>query len=456
MKKRFAIILAAGKGTRMKSKRYKVLHEVCGKPMIQHIVDQVKESNIDQTIVVVGHGAEEVKRQLGNEVSYVFQKEQLGTGHAVMQAAPLLLNEEGTTIVLCGDTPLLKKSTIDALIKEHESKGAKATILTAEADDPTGYGRIIRSHDGSVEKIVEHKDASEAELKVTEINTGTYCFDNKALFTALQNVNNDNAQGEYYLPDVIEILQKRGEIIAAYVTPDFNETIGVNDRIALSKAEQYMRERINEQLMKNGVTLIDPTNTYIGANVKIGADTIIYPGCVISGDTIIGEGCTIGPHSEIYASKIGNETVIKQSVVHDSEVGNKVSIGPFSHLRPKTSLRDNVRIGNFVELKKASMGEGSKASHLSYLGDAEIGDYVNIGCGSITVNYDGKNKYLTKIEDGAFIGCNSNLIAPVTIGKSAYIAAGSTITDDVPDNSLAIARQRQTTKENYYKNSEEN
>lgn len=451
MKKRFSIILAAGKGTRMKSKRYKVLHEVCGKPMVQHVVDLIKGNKMDKTIVVVGHGAEEVKEQLGNDVSYVYQEEQLGTGHAVMQAAPLLLDEEGTTLVLCGDTPLIKQHTIEALINEHESKNAKATILTARADDPTSYGRIVRASDGAVEKIVEQKDATAAELQINEINTGTYCFDNKALFQALRSVNNNNAQGEYYLPDVIEILQKQGEIIAAYETADFYETIGINDRVALSKAEQYMRERINEQLMKDGVTIIDPQTTYVSTDVKVGADTIIYPGCVISGDTVIGEGCIIGPHTEIHMSKIGNDTVIKQSVVHQSEIGNNVSIGPFSHLRPQTSLSDHVRIGNFVELKKASFGEGSKASHLSYLGDAEIGNHVNVGCGSITVNYDGKNKYVTKIEDGAFIGCNSNLIAPVTIGEKAYIAAGSTITDDVPKDSLAIARQRQTTKENYMK-----
>ncbi|WP_096186148.1 bifunctional UDP-N-acetylglucosamine diphosphorylase/glucosamine-1-phosphate N-acetyltransferase GlmU [Evansella halocellulosilytica] len=449
MNKRFAVILAAGKGTRMKSDLYKVLHPVCGKPMVQHIVDQLSKCSVEKTIAVVGHGAEMVKEQLGENIEYALQEEQLGTGHAVLQAEESLQGQEGKTVVLCGDTPLLTKETIEALIDEHEKKGAKATVLTASADDPTGYGRVIRNGDGSVEKIVEHKDASEEERLVQEINTGTYCFDNRTLFEALKYVNNDNVQGEYYLPDVIEILQKQGEVIAAYMTKDFNESMGINDRVALSRAEKAMRARINEKLMREGVTLIDPDQTYVSADAKIGKDTVIYPGTIIKGDVTIGEWCTIGPHTEIFNSTISNGTEIKQSVVHDSEVGQNVSIGPFSHLRPQTKLGNDVRVGNFVELKKMSMGNGSKASHLSYLGDAEVGEQVNVGCGSITVNYDGKKKYLTKIEDGAFIGCNSNLIAPVTVGKEAYIAAGSTITDDVPGEALAIARGRQTNKEGY-------
>ncbi|MBU9710162.1 bifunctional UDP-N-acetylglucosamine diphosphorylase/glucosamine-1-phosphate N-acetyltransferase GlmU [Evansella tamaricis] len=448
MNKRFAVILAAGKGTRMKSDLYKVLHPVCGKPMVQHVVDQLKGCHVEKTITVVGHGAEMVKDQLGQEVSYVLQENQLGTGHAVIQAESILSEEEGTTVVLCGDTPLLTKDTINALIEEHEGVQAKATVLTAISDDPTGYGRIIRSNEGNVEKIVEHKDATDMEREVKEINTGTYCFDNKSLFQALKRVGNDNVQGEYYLPDVIEILKGQGEVIAAYQTPDFSETIGVNDRVALSMAESVMKMRINEQLMRDGVTLVDPENTYITLDTSIGRDSVIHPGCVIKG-SVLGERCVVGPHSEIENSKVGDDTTIKQSVVHDSEIGDHVSIGPFSHLRPKTQLGNRVRVGNFVELKKTVMGEGSKASHLSYLGDAIIGDDVNVGCGSITVNYDGKNKYLTTVESGAFIGCNSNLIAPVTIGKGAYVAAGSTITDNVPGDSLAIARTRQTNKEGY-------
>jgi bifunctional UDP-N-acetylglucosamine pyrophosphorylase / glucosamine-1-phosphate N-acetyltransferase len=449
MKNRYAIILAAGQGTRMKSRLYKILHSVCGKPMVQHVVDQVSQVGVDRTVVVVGHGAEKVKEQLGDEITYVLQEEQLGTGHAVMQAETLLKDKEGVTVVLCGDTPLITKETIESLIMYHEQHNAKATILTAKASDPTGYGRIVRDRQGAVQRIVEHKDASNEERSITEINTGTYCFDNVALFKALRHVGNKNVQGEYYLPDVVEILQRQSELIAAYQTDSFDETLGVNDRVALASAEEIMRKRINETHMRNGVTLTDPNNTHIGAEVMIGTDTIIKPGTMITGKTVIGSDCEIGPNTEIIDSYVGDRTTIKQSVVSKSEIGNEVNIGPFAHIRPDSQIGDEVKIGNFVEIKKSMFGKGSKASHLSYIGDAEVGSNVNLGCGSITVNYDGKNKFLTKIEDGAFVGCNSNLIAPVTIGKDAYIAAGSTITNDVPENALAIARERQIVKNEY-------
>ncbi|SDO59566.1 bifunctional UDP-N-acetylglucosamine diphosphorylase/glucosamine-1-phosphate N-acetyltransferase GlmU [Alkalicoccus daliensis] len=451
MTNRFAVVLAAGKGTRMKSKLYKVLHPVCGKPMVQHIVDQLQSCSVNEIVTIVGHGAETVQEQLGSATSYALQAEQLGTGHAVMQAEEKLSGKPGTTLVVCGDTPLLTAETMEQLLQFHEEKGAKASVLTAHAENPAGYGRVLRDEQGKVMKIVEQKDATEEEQKVQEINTGTYCFDNEALFETLKKVGNDNSQGEYYLPDVIEILQEEGEAVFAYQSEHFHETMGVNDRVALSEAEKWMKKRTNEHWMREGVTIVDPLNTYIGTDVEIGRDTVIQPGTVLEGNTIIGEQCEIGPHTEIKNSRVANETTIKQSVVHASDVGSNVSIGPFSHLRPETSLADEVRVGNFVELKKISMGKGSKASHLSYLGDAEIGAGVNMGCGSITVNYDGQKKYLTKIEDGAFVGCNSNLIAPVTVGAGSYVAAGSTITEDVPGESLAIARQRQTNKEGYKK-----
>ncbi|KQL35182.1 hypothetical protein AN960_18330 [Bacillus sp. FJAT-25509] len=452
MSNKYAIVLAAGKGTRMKSKLYKVLHPVCGKPMVQHVVDHVISVGVQNIVTVVGHGAELVKTQIGDHSEYALQAEQLGTAHAVIQAAPMLKDKEGTTLVICGDTPLISPETIQALFDEHERLQAKATILTAHLEDSTGYGRIIRGENGSVLKIVEHKDASPEELTVQEINTGTYCFDNKALFEALNEVNNNNAQGEYYLPDVIEILKAKGEIVAAYKTANFDETLGVNDRYALSIAESIMRKNINKKHMLNGVTIIDSNSTYISADAKIGSDTIIYPGTMIYGNSIIGTGSTIGPNTEIIDSEIGNDTVIKQSVVHESKIGHSTSVGPFAHIRPASTLGDEVRIGNFVETKKVTFGNGSKASHLSYIGDAEIGQGVNLGCGSITVNYDGKNKFKTTIEDNVFVGCNSNLIAPVTVKKGSYIAAGSTITDEVPEDSLAIARARQVNKEGYYKN----
>lgn len=449
MDNRYAVILAAGQGTRMKSKLYKVLHPVCGKPMVQHVVDQVSMLNINKIVTIIGHGAELVQAELGEKTLYALQEAQLGTAHAVMQAKEILDGKEGVTIVVCGDTPLIKQETMEALFQHHEETAAKATVLTAWTENPAGYGRVIRDENGHVEKIVEHKDATDDERLIKEINTGTYCFDNKALFDALSRVKNENVQGEYYLPDVIEILKNDGFSVAAYQTADFEETLGINDRVALSLAEQFMKKRINEGHMLNGVTIIDPLNTYIGPDVKIGQDTVLYPGTILSGQTEIGANCTIGPNSQIENCMIGDHTTIRQSAAFDSQIGQDVQIGPFAHIRPKSDIHAHVKIGNFVEVKKSVFGEGSKASHLSYIGDAEIGRDVNIGCGTITVNYDGKNKYLTKIEDGVFVGCNSNLVAPVTIGKNAYVAAGSTITEDVPSEALSIARARQVNKENY-------
>ncbi|MGG0739907.1 bifunctional UDP-N-acetylglucosamine diphosphorylase/glucosamine-1-phosphate N-acetyltransferase GlmU [Niallia taxi] len=452
---RYAVILAAGQGTRMKSKLYKVLHPVCGKPMVQHVVDQVSKLQMERIVTVIGHGSDQVKAQLGDKISYANQAEQLGTAHAVMQAKDFLENKDGVTVVVCGDTPLITSETLEALSSYHLETSAKATVLTAVAEDPTGYGRIVRNNIGEVEKIVEHKDASEEEKQIVEINTGTYCFDNAALFEALNNVTNENVQGEYYLPDVIEIFKKQGEIVSAYKTGDFSETIGVNDRIALAEAERLLKKRVNEEHMRNGVTIIDPSNTYIGTDVTIGSDTVILPGTILSGQTTIASDCVIGPNTEIGNCVVGESTEIRQSAAFDSKIGANVNIGPFAHIRPASLIGDDVKIGNFVEIKKAEFGDRSKASHLSYIGDAKVGSDVNIGCGTITVNYDGENKFLTTIEDGAFIGCNSNLIAPVKVGKGAYVAAGSTITDDVPAESLSIARARQVNKDEYVKKSKQ-
>ena len=445
----FAVVLAAGQGTRMKSKLYKVLHPVCGKSMVEHVIDNINTLNTNRIVTVVGHGADMVKETLGDKSEYVLQAEQLGTAHAIQQAEQLLGGLEGTTLVVCGDTPLIRPETMQALFEHHQKTNAKATILTAMADDPTGYGRILRDTNGQVSQIVEQKDASEEQRLVKEINTGTYCFDNKSLFETLKLVKNDNVQGEYYLPDVIEILQKQGETISAYVTSNFDETLGVNDRFALSQAEEIMRARINERHMRNGVTIINPASTHISSEAIIGSDTIIKPGTIIEGKTVIGEDCVIGPNSHIVNTTIGDRTTIHSSVIIDSTVGNDTAVGPFAHLRPESSLGDKVKIGNFVEVKKSSLGNNSKVSHLSYIGDAEVGQNVNIGCGTITVNYDGKNKFKTIIEDEVFVGCNSNLVAPVTLKEGSYVAAGSTITKEVPSDALAIARARQENKLNY-------
>ncbi|WP_346235170.1 bifunctional UDP-N-acetylglucosamine diphosphorylase/glucosamine-1-phosphate N-acetyltransferase GlmU [Lysinibacillus telephonicus] len=447
----FAVILAAGQGTRMKSKLYKVLHPVCGKPMVEHVVDNIQSLNVSRIVTIVGHGAEKVKEQLGDKSEYVLQAEQLGTAHAVRQAEAILGSLEGTTLVVCGDTPLIRPETLESLFEHHQKQNAKATILTAIAENPTGYGRVIRDANGQVAQIVEQKDASPDQLLVKEINTGTYCFDNKALFEALKLVKNENAQSEYYLPDVIEILQQQGEIVSAFSCDNFDETLGVNDRVALSQAEEIMRARINEMHMRNGVTIINPLTTHISADAVIGRDTIIKPGVIIEGNTVIGEDCIIGPNSNIVSSRIGDRTTVQNSVVTNSIVGEDTSVGPFAHLRPDSELGNHVKIGNFVEVKKSTLGDNSKVSHLSYIGDAEVGSNVNIGCGSITVNYDGKNKHKTIIEDNVFVGCNSNLVAPVKLGAGSFIAAGSTITKEVPEDALAIARARQENKLDYAK-----
>ncbi|MGB3261572.1 bifunctional UDP-N-acetylglucosamine diphosphorylase/glucosamine-1-phosphate N-acetyltransferase GlmU [Paenisporosarcina sp.] len=449
MTQTYAVVLAAGQGTRMKSKLYKVLHPVCGKPMVEHVVDHIQDIGAERIVTIVGHGAEKVQDQLGSRSEYALQEQQLGTAHAVLQASEVLGGLSGTTLVICGDTPLIRPETMKALLAHHQETAAKATILTGIPEDPTGYGRILRNAEGHVERIVEQKDASPEEQKVKEINSGTYCFDNESLFAALKLVKNDNSQGEYYLPDVIEILKNQGAIISAYATDDFEETLGVNDRVALSQAETLMRKRIVEKHMRNGVTIVNPANTYISADAVIGSDTVLQPGVMIEGFSEIGEDCLIGPNSHITDSKIGHRTTVHSSVVTQSVIGEDTAVGPFAHIRPDSEIGNEAKIGNFVEIKKTKLGNQSKVSHLSYIGDAEVGERVNIGCGTITVNYDGKNKFVTTIEDDSFVGCNSNLVAPVKIGQGAYVAAGSTITKNVPAQALSIGRARQENKEGY-------
>lgn len=450
--KRYAVILAAGQGTRMKSRLYKVMHKVMGKPMVGHVVEAAKEAGIDQVVTVTGVGAETVKEYLGEKSDYVLQEQQLGTAHAVKHAENMLKDKEGTTLVICGDTPLLKSETLEKLMEFHEAEEAKATVLTAHAQAPSGYGRVIRSEAGSVVKIVEEKDASEEEKSVQEINTGTYCFDNQALFKALQEVKNENVQEEYYLPDVIEILKAKEELVSAFQLENMDEAIGVNDRVALSEANRLMKERINEKHMRNGVTIIDPSNTYIEKDVVIGMDTIVEPGVYIKGNTTIGEEATIGAYSLIQDSQVGDRVTVTMSVLEEAIMGNGSDIGPNSRLRPGAVLKEHVHIGNFVEVKNSILDKNTKAGHHAYIGDAQIGENVNIGCGTIFVNYDGKNKHKSYIGNNVFIGSNSNIVPPINVADNSFIAAGSTITKDVPADAMAIARARQEIKENYSKN----
>lgn len=443
MSKLLTVILAAGKGTRMKSRLPKVLHKIGGKPMVEQVLCAAQAAGSERNVIVVGFGGEAVMQALEGRAEFAMQTEQLGTGHAVMQARDRLQDWDGTVLVVCGDTPLLTPKTLKSLWEEHEAQGAKATVLTAKMADPTGYGRVIRDTEGTVVKIVEQKDASEEEKLVDEVNTAIYCFDAKALLSTLDSLTCNNAQGEYYLTDVIGILRTRGERVWAVVADDASEVQGVNSRVQLAQAQEVLKQRKNRQLMEDGVTIIDPASTFVDTDVEIGADTVLFPYTWLSGKTKIGENSVIGPNVMIEDSTVGSEVQMKFVYAHECTVKDGVTIGPYVHLRPNTVIENNVKIGNFIEVKNSTVGEGSKLPHLSYIGDTDMGARVNVGCGTIMVNYDGKNKHRTTIEDDAFIGCNSNLVAPVNIGRGSFIAAGSTITKDVPEDALGVARATQ-------------
>lgn len=437
-----ALILAAGQGKRIKSDLPKVLHKVCGKEMVNHVIDTLRKGNVEDINVIVGKGAELVKENTkSRDVSYSLQEEQLGTGHAVKCAMDFLKDKKGTVAVFNGDAPLIEEGTIEELFKVHKESGNSATILTSILDDASGYGRIIRSGD-EVLKIVEHKDCNEEELKVKEINSGMYCFEIESLVECLGNLSNNNSQGEYYLTDVIGMLKEKDEKVGALVI-NYEETLGVNSRVQLAEVEAILRKRINNKHLENGVTIIDPNSTYIGIDVEIGQDTIIYPGNVLEGNTVIGKGCILYPNSRINNSIIGEGVDIQSSVILESEIGNNTTVGPFAYIRPESIIGNNVRIGDFVEIKKSTIGNNTKVSHLTYVGDAEVGEGCNFGCGTVTVNYDGKNKNKTIIGNNSFIGCNTNLISPITVEDNTYIAAGSTITNNVKSGELAVARAKQ-------------
>ena len=445
-----AIILAAGQGTRMKSKLPKVLHKVLGKPMVQWVIDCLTAAGVTDKITVLGHGAEQVATVVAEQTSIVYQTEQLGTGHAVMQGVKALGTENDCVIVICGDTPLLQADTIKALLAKHSAEKNMVTVLTAQASDPTGYGRIVRNG-AQIEAIVEQKDATEEEKTITEINTGTYCFNQQFLLQYLPTLTTNNAQKEYYLTDLIKIANQNQFPVGGYQLDDFSESLGVNNRVQLAQAEQVLRQRKCREVMLAGVTLIDPASTYIGADVVIGNDTIIYPNVVLEGVTVIGSDNIIGMNCRFVDSIIGDNNDIQSTTIVESTVGNGCKIGPMAYLRPGTVLADQVKIGDFVEVKKSQIGTGTKIPHLSYVGDAVVGNSVNIGCGTITCNYDGVNKYQTTIKDNAFIGSNTNLVAPVVVEEKAFIGAGSTITKDVPADTLAVVRGELRLKDDWSK-----
>ena len=440
------LILAAGKGTRMKSGKAKVLHKVGGNALIEHVYRAAATISA-HVHVVVGQQAEQVKALLP-AAAFVDQKEQLGTGHAVLSARDAFRGFSGEVVVLPGDVPLIGGDSLEAFVRFHRDGGYAASVLTAEIADPFGYGRIVRRKDNSVDCIVEHRDASPEVLRICEINSSIYAFDATSLFEALARVRNENSQAEYYLTDVIGILTSRGQKVGAYKTANPVEILGINTRQELAAIDHFLRTQKCEALMSEGVTIVNPESTFIDLDVQVGRDTVIHPSVQLERGTVVGEDVTIRSFSRITNCRIGSRsTVLESCVLVDSEIGEDVSVGPFAHVKMGTTLEDAVKVGNFVEIKKSRLGRGTKSGHLAYLGDTTVGKNVNVSAGVITANYDGTKKHETHIEDGAFIGTNSTLIAPVRVGQDAFVAAGSTITHDVPADALAIARERQVVKE---------
>lgn len=441
-----AIVLAAGKGTRMKSDLPKVLHRVCGLPMVEHVVRALRGAGVERVVVVVGHGGERVQEELGDGVDYAWQREQLGTGHAVRCAIEALKGHEGTVIVASGDTPLIDAVSISELLQAHE--GNAVTVGAAHLDDPTGYGRVVRDAQGRPCRIVEQKDATPEQRKIQEVNAGLYAFDGKALFDLLPRLRNVNAQNEYYLTDLVAMAASDGLMVGAHHA-DAALLQGVNDRWQLAEAEADLRRSILRRHALNGVTFRDPTTTYVDADVQIGSNSTIEPGCHLLGLTTVGADARIGPNAVLRDAQVGKGAKVQLSVVDNSAVADGAKVGPFAHLRGGSKVGKEARIGNFVELKNAALGEKVAAAHLSYLGDASVGARTNVGAGSITCNYDGFKKSRTVIGADVFVGSQSTLVAPLNLGDGAIIAAGSTITEDVPAGAGAFGRARQVTKESW-------
>ncbi|MDX1582770.1 MAG: bifunctional UDP-N-acetylglucosamine diphosphorylase/glucosamine-1-phosphate N-acetyltransferase GlmU [Thermoanaerobaculia bacterium] len=447
MKRLDVLILAAGLGTRMKSDMIKVLHRAAGRPLIDYVLELARSVSDTKPLLVVGHQREDVRKSCGNEVEYCVQEEQLGTGHAVLQAEEKLKRrglDQADVLVLSGDVPLTRTETLRQLVEEHRSSGHAVTLLTMELEDPGSYGRIVRDDEGNVLRIVEAKDATAEELEIREVNAGIYLFDETFVYESLHSVGTDNAQGEYYLTDVVEMAAQSDRGAGAVIAHDPIETFCVNSRADLARIEQEIRDRTIEQLMTNGVTFRNPATIVIDSRIEIGRDSIVYNGICLEGKTTIGERCTIETGVVLRDCTVGDDVHLKAGTVAESaKIESGAAVGPCAHLRPGTVLGKGVKVGNFVETKKAVFGDGAKASHLSYIGDAEVGADVNIGAGTITCNYDGVNKHKTILEDGVFVGSDTQLVAPVRVGKGAYIGAGSTITKDVPPNSLALSRPPQ-------------
>jgi bifunctional UDP-N-acetylglucosamine pyrophosphorylase/glucosamine-1-phosphate N-acetyltransferase len=439
------VVLAAGKGTRMKSNLVKVLHPLAGKAMLSFVLGLARNLRPDRLVVVVGFQRELVRERFSAfDVIFVDQEEQLGTGHAVAVAGRALKGFRGAVLILSADVPLLSEETVRKFLHFHENNGVTLSVLTTLLEKPRGYGRIIRSQDGRLLRIVEDRDLQAGEKEIREINTGIYCVEAEFLFSALSSLSDQNAQREYYLTDIVEKANSQGKKAGVYLAEDSGEVMGINTRLDLAKATQILRLRIAERHMMEGVTLIDPQTTYLDHGVEIGRDTVIYPNCYLLGNTVLGEGCVVEPGCKITSTRIGNFVNIKaSSVISESVIEDRVDVGPFAHLRPQTILRQGSKIGNFVEVKKSEIGRGTKANHLSYIGDATLGEKVNVGAGTITCNYNGQKKHPTVIEDGVFVGSNTALVAPIKVGQGAIIGAGSTITKEVPPGNLALTRAKQ-------------
>ncbi len=437
-----AVILAAGAGTRMKSDKPKVIHKIMDKTMLDYVIESAMEAGASEICVVVGHGRESVMESVSHDVTFVTQEQQLGTGHAVMQAAEFI-GSEGEVFVLFGDTPLITGASLSKLREYHDMNSHGVTVLSTVVENSDGYGRIIRDEEHNFFKSVEHKDATREERRVKEINSGMYIYSASALHDALAKLTNDNAQGEYYLPDTLLTIMNDGHKVEAMKISDHEEILGVNSKVQLFEATTIMRRRINNYLMESGVTMMDAGQVYIGKDVEIERDVVILPGTIIEGKSTIGMGSVIGPNTKIINSSIGEETTVDQSTILESSIGNHTTVGPYAYVRPNSAIGNHIKVGDFVEIKNATIKDHTKISHLTYIGDADVGEYVNFGCGTVVVNYDGVKKHRSTIGDHAFIGCNTNLVSPVAVEEGAYTAAGSTITKDVPENALAIGRAKQ-------------